>query len=95
MNEIEALSSDQSIAQLTVGQLRALIAATVQDAVRQEFHRDYYVNEQGVKVLYTADQAAPAYLAELQQDYEAIPKNQVALAPGEQVLRELGLGADE
>jgi nitric oxide reductase large subunit len=95
MNENVTLSPDQPVAQLTVSQLKALIAAAVQDAVRQEFHRDYYVNEQGIKVLYAAEEAAPAYLAELQQDYEAIQKKEVELVPGEQVLRELGLGSDE
>ena len=95
MNENVTLLPDQPVAQLTVSQLKALIAAAVQDAVRQEFHRDYYVNEQGIKVLYAAEEAAPAYLAELQQDYEAIQKKEVELVPGDQVLRELGLGSDE
>lgn len=86
---------DQPVAQLTASQLEALITAVVRRVVREELHRDYYVDEHGVKVLYAAEEVAPTYLAELQEDYEAIQRDEVELSSSEEVVQELrDLGLD-
>ena len=90
MSENVGVLPDQSVAQLTAGQLETLITTVVRRVVREELHHGYYVNEHGVKVLYTAEEAAPTYLAELQEDYEAIQKGKVELVSGEEVVQELG-----
>ena len=61
---------DQSISTLTVGELQELIAETIRQIVREEVHRDYYVNEEGFKILYEEDDIAPEYLAQLTEDEE-------------------------
>jgi len=95
MNESAAIFPDQRVAQLTIGQLEALITAIVRRVVREELHRDYYVDEHGVKVLYAAEEAVPTYLAELQADYEAIQRGEAELTSGEEVVQELrDLGLD-
>jgi hypothetical protein len=95
VSEKVVVSPDQQVAQLTVDQLGALIASVVRRVVREELHRDYYVDEHGVKVLYAAEEAAPAYLAELQEDYEAIQGGEVELVSSDEMVQELGdLGLD-
>ncbi len=47
------------------------------------------MDEHGVKVLYTAEEAAPTYLAELQEDYKAIQRDEVELSSSEEVVQEL------
>jgi hypothetical protein len=89
MSENATVSPDQTVVQLTVCQLEALITAVVRRVVREELCRDYYVDEHGVKVLYAADQATPAYLAELQEDFEAIQRDEVELSSIEEVAQEL------
>ena len=76
MSENVTVLPDQPVAQLTASQLEALITAIVRRVVREELYRDYYVDEHGVKVLYAAEEAVPTYLAELQEDYEAIRKGE-------------------
>ena len=95
MSENTTVLPDQPIAQLTTRQLEAMITAVVRRVVREELCRDYYVDERGVKVLYAADEAAPSYLAELQEDYEAIQRDEVELSDSEEVMQELrDLGLD-
>ena len=95
MSENRTILPDQPVAQLTAGQLEALIAAIVRRVLREELSRGYYVNEHGVKVLYAAEEATPSYLAELQEDYEAIQKGKVALSDSNEVVQELrDLGLD-
>ena len=89
MSENATVLPDQPVAQLTACQLEALITTVVQRVVCEELCRDYYVDEHGVKVLYAADEAAPSYLAELQQDYEAIQRDEVELSDSEEVVQEL------
>ena len=89
MSENTTVLPDQPIAQLTAQQLEAMITAVVRRVVREELCRDYYVDERGVKVLYAADKAAPSYLAELQEDYEAIQRDEVELSDSEEVVQEL------
>ena len=89
MSEKASVLSDQPVAQLTARQLEALITAVVRQVVREELCRDYYVDERGVKVLYAADEAAPSYLAELQEDYKAIQRDEVELSDSEEVVQEL------
>ncbi|MFQ6101788.1 MAG: hypothetical protein ACE5OS_11230 [Anaerolineae bacterium] len=89
MSENITVSPDEPVVRLTASQLEALVAAVVRRVVREELHRDYYVDERGVKVLYAAEEAAPTYLAELQEDYEAIQKGEVELDSGEEVVQEL------
>jgi tRNA A37 threonylcarbamoyladenosine dehydratase len=86
---------DQPVAQLTVSQLEMLVTAIVRRVVREELRPDYYVNEQGIKVLYAAEEAAPSYLAELREDYEAIQQGEVELSDSKEVVQELrDLGLD-
>ncbi len=87
MSENANILPDQPVVQLTAGQLETLITTVVRRVVREELH-DYYVNEHGVKVLYTAEEATPTYLAELQEDYEAIQKGEVELVNGEEAVQE-------
>ena len=89
MSENTTVLPDQPIAQPTAQQLEAMITAVVRRVVREELCRDYYVDERGVKVLYAADEAAPSYLAELQEDYEAIQRDEVELSDSEEVVQEL------
>jgi hypothetical protein len=95
MSESVTILPDQPVAQLTARQLESLVAAVVRRVVREELDRGYYVNEQGIKVLYAAEEAATAYLAELQEDYSAIQREEAELSSGEEVVRELrDLGLD-
>ena len=89
MSENTTVLPDQPIAQLTARQLEALITTVVRRVVREELCRDYYVDEHGVKVLYAADEATSAYLAELQEDFEAIQQDEVELSSSEEVAQEL------
>jgi hypothetical protein len=96
VSENTVVSPDQPVAQLTADQLEVLITTVVRRVVREELRRDYYVDEHGVKVLHVAEEAAPTYLAELQEDYEAIQSGEVELSSSEEVvqeLRDLGLDA--
>jgi tRNA A37 threonylcarbamoyladenosine dehydratase len=86
MSENVAILPDQPVAQLTAQQLESLVAAVVRRVVREELRRDYYVDERGVKVLYAAEEAAPAYLAELQEDYKAIQSGKAAYHSAEEIL---------
>lgn len=95
MRENVTVLPDQPVAQLTASQLEALVTAVVRRVVREELCRDYYVDEHGIKVLYAAEKADPTYLAELQENYEAIRKGKVELDSGEEVVQELrDLGLD-
>jgi hypothetical protein len=94
VSENLSLLPDQPVAQLTARQLEALITSIVRRVVREELHRDYYVDEDGLKVLYAAEEIAPTYLAELQQDYDAIQSGETEPSSSEEVaqeLRDLGL----
>ena len=86
MSENVTILPDQSVAQLTAGQLEALITTVVRRVVREELRRDYYVDEHGIKILYVAEEAAPSYLAELQEDYEAIQKGEVQLSDNRRII---------
>ena len=89
MRENVIVSPDQSVAQLTANQLETLITTVVRRVVREELRRDYYVDEHGVKVLYAAEEAAPACLAELREDYETIQSGEAELIGGDEVVQEL------
>ncbi len=93
MSENAIVSPDQPVAQLTANQLEVLVTAVVRRVVREELRRDYYVDEYGVKVLYAAEEATPTYLAELQEDYEAIQRGDVDLSSSEEVVQELPDGS--
>ena len=88
MSEVASVLPDQPVAQLTVRQLETLITAVVRRVVREELCRDYYVDEHGFKMLYAADEAAPSYLAELEEDFEAIQQGEVKLGCSEHVAQE-------
>lgn len=95
MSENVTILPDQPVAPLTASQLEALITAIVRRVVREELRRDYYVDEHGAKVLYAEEEAAPTYLAELREDYEAIQRGEVELSSSEEVVQELrDLGLD-
>jgi hypothetical protein len=89
MRKATAPSLNQPIDALTVGDLQAMITEIVRRAVREEISRDYYVNEDGIKVLYEEEDIAPEYLAQLNRDYEDIESGEVELIAGETVLKEL------
>lgn len=82
---------DQPIEALTVGELQAMITEIVRKVVREEISKDYYINEDGIKVLYEEEDIAPEYLAQLNRDYEDIESGEMELIAGEKVLEELGL----
>ena len=87
------MAQKQLVARLTVDDLRALITEIVRQVVREETHRDYFINAQGIKVLYQAEEIEPDDARELNQDYAAITAVDVERIPGEQIekeLRELG-----
>ena len=86
---------DQPIGDLTIGDLREIIAETVREVIREEISRDYYINEEGFKVLYEEEDIDPEYLAQLNKDYEDIQAGKIELVNGEVVLDELReLGVD-
>jgi len=89
MSEKASVLSDQPVAQLTVRQLEALITAVVRRVVREELCRDYYVDAHGIKVLYKAEEAEPSYLAELEEDFEAIQQDEAELSSSEEIAQEL------
>jgi len=80
---------DQPIGDLTIGDLRKMIAETVRQVVREELSRDYYINEKGFKILYEEEDIDPEYLAQLNEDYEDIEVGRTELVGGEVVLEEL------
>jgi hypothetical protein len=89
MTKPTTLSLDQPIDALTIGDLQGLIAEIVRKVVREEVGQDYYINENGFKVLYQDEEIAPEYLAQLSVDYKDIESGKVELVSGETVLQEL------
>jgi len=88
-------SLDQPINVLTVRDLQEMIAEIVRRVVREEVSKDYYINEEGIKVLYEEEDITPEYLAQLHRDYEDIESGRVKLVDSETVLEELReLGVD-
>ena len=83
-----AIPLDRPLNTLTVGDLQMIVAEVVRKVVREEVERDYYVNEDGLKIFYEEEDIAPRYLAELQQHYEDIKSGKVETVPGEVVLQE-------
>jgi hypothetical protein len=95
MAKATTAATEQPISDLTIGDLREIIAETVREVVREEIGRDYYINEEGFKVLYEEENVDPEYLAQLNQDYEDIEAGKTELVSGEVVLEELReLGVD-
>jgi flagellar biosynthesis component FlhA len=85
----------QPINTLTVDDLEKMITMIVRKVIREEIAQDYYINEDGVKVLYREEEIDPAYLAELQQAYQEIESGKAELTEGEKVVEELrNLGLD-
>jgi len=80
MSENVNVLPDQPVAQITVSQLESLITAIVRRVMREELRHNYYVDEHGVKVLYVAEEATPGYVAELQEDYQAIRRGEGELS---------------
>jgi len=95
MAKATTAAAEQPISDLTIGDLREIIAETVREVVREELSRDYYINEEGFKVLYEEENVDPEYLAQLNQDYEDIEAGKTELVSGKVVLEELReLGVD-
>jgi flagellar biosynthesis component FlhA len=85
----------QPINTLTVDDLEKMITMIVRKVIREEITQDYYINQDGVKVLYREEEIDPAYLAEPQQAYQEIESGKAELAEGEKVVEELrNLGLD-
>ncbi|MBC8249171.1 MAG: hypothetical protein H8E90_05785 [Anaerolineales bacterium] len=89
MTKPTTLSLDQPIDALTIGDLQAIITEIVRKVIREEISQDYYVNENGIKVLYEEEDIAPEYLAQLNRDYEEIESGKIELIAGETVLKEM------
>jgi hypothetical protein len=88
------LGHNQPITSLTVADLREMITEIVRQVVREETQRDYYINADGVKVLYAEAATDPDYARELNEHYQAITRGEVSLINEEQVekdLRDLGV----
>jgi hypothetical protein len=95
MTKATQAATDQPIGDLTIGDLREMIAETVREVVRAELIRDYYIDEDGFKILYEEEDIDPEYLAQLNKDYEDLEAGKVELVRGEVVLEELrDLGVD-
>ncbi|MDH4137888.1 MAG: hypothetical protein OEW09_14395 [Anaerolineae bacterium] len=95
MTKATVATTDQPISDLTIGDLREMIAETVRQVVREELSRDYYINEEGFKILYSEEDIDPDYLAQLSKDYEDIEAGKTELVSGDTVLEELReLGVD-
>ena len=90
MTKATTLSLNQPIDALTIGDLQTIITEIVRKVVREEISRDYYINENSVKVLYEKEDIAPEYLAQLNRDYKDIESGEIELVSGETVLEELG-----
>lgn len=87
-------SRRQLVANLTVDDLRQMITEIVRQVVREETQRDYYINEDGFKVLYEEEAIDPDYARELNEEYAAIVSGKVELIGSEQIekeLREMGV----
>jgi uncharacterized Zn finger protein len=94
MSDQTFVAPDRPLSTLTVGDLETIITEIVRKVIREEIQTDYYVNEDGIKVRYYAEDIAPDYLAELQQQDELIATGQSATVDGGTVLvqmRNLGL----
>lgn len=86
---------ERPINALTVGDLEEMIIKIVRKVIREEISRDYYVNEEGVKVLYREEDIDPGYLVELNRLYEEIESGKAPLTEGETMVEELrDLGLD-
>jgi len=95
MAKATLVTPDQPIGDLTIGDFQKMIAETVRQVVREELSRDYYINEEGFKVLYEEEDIDPEYLAQLNKDYEDIEASKIELVSGEVMLEELReLGVD-
>jgi hypothetical protein len=66
-----------------------MITDIVRKVIREEITRDYYINEDGIKVFYEEEDIAPEYLAQLNRDYEDLVSGEMELIAGEAVLEEL------
>ncbi len=89
MTKSTTLSLNQPIDALTIGDLQTMITEIVRKVVREEISKDYYINENGIKVLYEEEDVAPEYLAQLNRDYKDIESGEMELVSGETVLKEL------
>lgn len=89
MTRPTTLSLDQPIDALTIGDLQVMIAEIVRKVVREEISQDYYINENGIKVLYEEEDITSEYLAQLNRDYKDIERGEIELVSGETVLKEL------
>jgi hypothetical protein len=95
MTKPTTLSLNQPIDALTIGDLQVMITEIVRKVIREEISKDYYINEDGIKVLYEEEDIAPEYLAQLNRDYIDIKSGKMELVSGEIVLKELKeLGLD-
>lgn len=89
MTKSTTLSLNQPIDALTIGDLQTMITEIVRKVIREEISKDYYINENGIKVLYEEEGVAPEYLAQLNRDYKDIESGEMELVSGETVLKEL------
>ncbi|MBL7184635.1 MAG: hypothetical protein ISS50_09335 [Anaerolineae bacterium] len=89
MTKPTTLFLNQPVDALTIGDLQVMITEIVRKVVREEISKDYYINENGIKVLYEEEDIAPEYLAQLNRDYKDVVSGEMELVSGETVLKEL------
>ena len=95
MSDQTFVAPDRPLSTLTVGDLETMITEIVRKVIREELQADYYINEDGIKVRYHAEDIAPDYLAELQQQDELIASGKSVTVDSEIVLAQMrNLGLD-
>jgi len=89
MSDQTFVAPDRPLSTLTAGDLETMITEIVRKVIREELQADYYINEGGIKVRYHAEDIAPDYLAELQQQDELIASGKSVTVDSEIVLAQM------
>ena len=79
----------QLVANLTVDDLKKMIKQIARQVVRDEKRRDYYINADGIKVLYEEADIDPDYLAELNEHARAEKEGREKLISSEEFEKEM------
>ena len=90
----QRVSKGPKIGSLNAADLEQMITRIVRRVLREEKRRDYYINANGIKVLYDEEDIDPDYLKDLNDQMELIEhgKQQVVSAREVKIkLRESGV----
>ncbi len=79
------ISPETPLSALTVNDLKAII----REIIREEMQREYYVNQDGIRILYQAEDIEPNYGRGLQADYNAYCRGRLDVVAGKTILAEL------